>query len=131
VQREDAEQALSLARGRLDCERERGTPRGEIDDLTEWFLDTMADPDRSHLLLSRPFIAQFEAMNGDARAWASWARDEVARLDQESRQVLEAELARPGAPKGSTKPRWRANAAVYTPSHSLKSKVLARWNDQV
>jgi len=131
VRREDAEQALSLAGARLDYERGRGTPSGEIDDLTEWFLETMADPDRSRLMLSRSFIAQFEAMNGDARAWAGWARDEVARLDQESRQLLEAELARPGAPKGSGKPRWRANAAVYTPSHSLKAKVLGRWNDQV
>ena len=38
VRREDAEQALSLARARLDYERERGTPSAEIDDLTEWFL---------------------------------------------------------------------------------------------
>jgi AbiV family abortive infection protein len=130
VQWEDAEQALSLARARLDYERERGIPSGEIDDLSEWFLDTMADPDQSRLLLSRPFIAQFEAMNGAARAWVGWARNEVARLDQEGRQLLEAELARPRASKGSEKPRWRANAVVYTPSHSLKAKVLARWNDQ-
>jgi AbiV family abortive infection protein len=131
VRPEDAEQALSLARARLAYERQRGTPTGEIDDLTEWFLDTMADPDRSRLLLSRPFIAQFEAMNGDARAWAGWARDEAARLDRESRQLLEAELARPGATKRSAKPRWRANARVYTPSHSLRSKVLKRWNNQI
>jgi hypothetical protein len=81
--------------------------------------------------LSKPFIARFEAMNGDTRAWVGWARDEVARLDRESRELLEAELARPGAPKGSTKPRWRANAVVYTPSHSLRSRVLARWNERI
>jgi AbiV family abortive infection protein len=44
VPREDAEQALSLARVRLDYERERRTPSGEIDDLTVWFLDTMGIP---------------------------------------------------------------------------------------
>jgi AbiV family abortive infection protein len=131
VRPEDAAQALSLARGRLEYEREKGTPSGEIDDLTKWFLDTMADPDRSRLLLSKPFIAQFEGMNGDARAWVSWARDEVERLDRDNREVLEAELARPGAPKGSARPRWRANATIYTPSHSLRSQVLARWNDQI
>ncbi len=131
VQREDAEQSLSLARARLDYERARGTPSGEIDDLTKWFLDTMDEPDQSRVLLSKPFIAQFEAMNSDARAWAAWAREEFARLDGESREMLEAELSRPGAPSGSAKPRWRANATVYTPSHSLRSKVLARWNDQI
>jgi len=131
VQRKDAEHTLSLARARLDYERARGTPSGEIDDLTKWFLDTMADPDLSRVLLSNPFIVQFEAMNSDARTWTGWAREELARLERESREVLEAELARPGAPKGSAKPRWRANAAVYTPSHSLRSKALARWNDQI
>jgi AbiV family abortive infection protein len=122
VRPKDAEQVLSLARARLNYERECGTPSGEIDDLTEWFLDTMADPDQSRLVLSRPFIAQFEAMKGDARAWASWARNEVARLDRESRQLLEIELARPGAPAADAKPRWRANAVVYTPSHSLSGR---------
>jgi hypothetical protein len=58
VQRKDAEQALSLARARLDYERACATPSGEIDDLTKWFLDTMADPDWSRVLLSKPFIAQ-------------------------------------------------------------------------
>jgi len=130
VRQEDAEQALSLARTRLDHVRQQGIPSGEIDDLTGWFLDTMTDPDQSRVLLSKPFIAQYEAMKGDVPAWASWAREEVARLDQESRQTLEAELARPGAPEGSAKPRWRANTIVYTPSHALRSKVLARWNEK-
>jgi hypothetical protein len=91
----------------------------------------MADADRSRLLLSRPFIAQYEAMSGDTRAWIEWARKEVARLDQEAQQLLDAELARPGVPGASAKPRWRANAVVYTPSHSLRSRVLARWNNQI
>jgi AbiV family abortive infection protein len=128
---EDAEHVLSMARVRLDYELKRGTPSGKVDDLTKWFLDSMADPNQSRLLLSQPFRARFEAMNCDARAWAQWARGEVARLDQEARETLQAELARPGAPKEAAKPRWRANASVYTPSHSLRSKVLARWNERI
>jgi AbiV family abortive infection protein len=114
VRPEDAQQALSLARTRLDYERGEGTPSGEVDDLTDWFLKTMADPDRSRLLLSAPFTRQYEAMEGDTRAWIGWACDEIARIDREDRQTLETELARPAAPKGSAKPRWRANAVVHT-----------------
>ena len=131
VQAEDAEQALSLARLRLNHERKRGTPNGEVDDLTKWLLDTMVDPDQSRHLLSDPFRKKYEALNCDARAWATWARDEFARLDQEARETLQAELARPGASRESAKPRWRANASVYTPSHSLRPKVLARWNERI
>jgi AbiV family abortive infection protein len=130
VRQHDAEQALALARTRLGYERSRGTSSGEVDDLTRWFLDTMADPDTSRLLLSKSFVSRYEAMNGDARAWAGWARDEIARLAREDRELLEAQLARPGASTGKAKPRWRANATVYTPSHSLRSKVLARWNEK-
>jgi AbiV family abortive infection protein len=131
VPAEYAHEALKLARARLEMEHTRGTPTGEVDELTEWFLDTMEDPDRSQQLLSKPFTARFEELQGDARAWAAWSRDEFARLDKESRELLEADLSRPAAPTGATKPRWRANAIVYTPSHSLRPKVLAKWNDKL
>ncbi len=131
VQPEDASEALALARARLDYELCRGTPTGEIDEVAKWFLDSMADPNRSKQLLSKEFIAQFETMKGDTHAWVNWAHDEMTRLDQERRQLLEAELKRSGAPKNSAKPRWRANATIYTPSHSLRPKVLARWNKQI
>ncbi|MER8689376.1 AbiV family abortive infection protein [Mesorhizobium sp. M1136] len=126
---QDANQALSLARKRLEHERQRGTPTGEFDELVAWLLDTMADP--ASPLLSKPFLDQYEALDGDARAWATWAGREIARLNTENRQILEAELARPGTSLESAKLRWRANATVYTPSHSLRPKVLARWNDQI
>jgi len=131
VQPEDAARALSMARARLDYERQSGTPTGEVDDLTKWFIETMADPNQSRQLMSVPFPAQYEAMNRNVRAWIAWARDEIDRLDQEAHQTLESELARPGAPKESAKPRWRANALVFSPSHSIKPKVLACWNDQI
>jgi AbiV family abortive infection protein len=51
VGRDDAEQLLSLARSRLAYERSAIDIRPEPDDLTRWFLDTAADPDKSRLLL--------------------------------------------------------------------------------
>lgn len=127
----DAEQIMSLARARLEYERNRTIQDGEFDELTVWFLDSMSDTDRSRLLLSKAFVAQYEVLDGDARAWACWARDEVARRDLENRQILEAELARPGVNKEEAKLRWRANAVVFTPSHSLRPKSLAHWNSQI
>ncbi|WP_315729051.1 AbiV family abortive infection protein [Bradyrhizobium sp. SZCCHNS2015] len=131
VTHEDAEKILDLARARLETERTIGAPTLEPDELTEWFIDSMADPDRSSILLSAPFRAQYETLNGDARAWANWARNEIAKLDMEAQQLLEAELARPAAPMSSAKQKWRAKSAVYTPSHSLRAKVLAKWNEHI
>lgn len=129
VTKADAEQALSLADARLAYERTRGPVSGDIDGLARWFLDTVADQHGARLLLSNPFVAKYEALNGDARAWASWARDEIKRQEQENLDLLNAQLARPGAPKGLSKPRWRGKTTVYTPSHSLRAKILARWNN--
>lgn len=131
VRRKDAKNALDLAKARVEYEQASGTPSGRVDELTEWFLETMSDPERSRVLLSKPFIAQYELLDGDARAWTAWARDEVERQARESRELLAAELAKPGAPKESAVPRWRANAVVYTPSHSIRPKVLSLWNEKI
>lgn len=131
VSREDAVQALTLAQTRLEYERTIGIQGGPIDELAEWFLDAMGDPELSKLLLSRTFRNRFEALGADARAWASWARQEIGRIEQENRQILEAELARPAAPIGRSKPRWRANVTIYSASHSLRPKILGVWNEHI
>jgi AbiV family abortive infection protein len=131
VQAEDAQNALGLARARLEQERARGIPTGEVDELTTWFLDAMADPERSRIMLSRPFIAKYEELNGEPREWVRWVRKEIDRLDGELRALAEEELKRPAAGIGAAKPRWRANMTVYTPSHSLRAGVLTRWNKQL
>jgi AbiV family abortive infection protein len=132
---EDARQVLALARERLQHEssiKELSTQDNpEADELTHWFLEAMEDPERQPTVLSKSSLAQYEALGGDARAWVRWVRDEVGRLESEAQKLMEAELARPGAPINSAKPRWRANATVYTPSHSLRAKVLAKWNDRI
>jgi AbiV family abortive infection protein len=130
VQHEDADQALALARARLNLERSRGVPTGEVDDITRWFLDGLDDANLRQILFSKSFIARYEEMGGDVRSWAAWAKEEIGRVDDENRKLLAAELAAPGTSHGQAKPRWRASTTVYTPSHSLRPKVLARWNEQ-
>lgn len=122
---------LNVARSRLKLEEAHGLPSGEPDDLLKWFLDTMASDDRSKkYLLSKGFTDKYE-MGADARAWASWAREEIDKIEREGAEILQAELARKAAPDGEHKPRWRAKATVYTPSHSIKSKILNLWNDKL
>jgi hypothetical protein len=76
-------------------------PSGEVDELTEWFLDTMADPERSRLMLSPPFIAKYEELSANPREWARWVREEMERGDRELRALAEEELKRPAAAKGA------------------------------
>ena len=55
---------MDLARARLDHERLMECT-GEVDELTEWFLDTMADPELLSDLVEPAFIAKYEELNGE------------------------------------------------------------------
>ena len=125
-----AAEALGLARARLDYELARVAQQGEADELTEWFLDAMSDPELSRMILSPLNIAKYNELGDRPREWLQWVREEMARSDQELRALAEAELKRPAAAKGEEKPRWRANLTIYTPSHSLRAKALTRWNER-
>jgi hypothetical protein len=135
VTAEDARLVLSLARDRLELENAvRGLSaqdHPEISELTQWFFDAMDDPQRVAFLLGKASAEKYEELKGDAGAWVSWARAEIARLDAEAEKLTQIELARPGAGPQSAKPRWRANATVFTSSHSLRPKALAKWNDRI
>jgi AbiV family abortive infection protein len=127
----EASATLSLAQTRLELEESRGVPDGTHNDLMEWFLDTMADDQRRQQLLSRPFVARYEEFGGDVRSWIKWAREEFVRREREVKELLQAELARGVVARSKSKPRWQAMLTVYTPSHSLRPKVLKRWNERI
>lgn len=131
VSKEQALSILELARSRLAYERNLVGPELAIDEVTEWFLDAVSDPETSRQLFSRPFLEKYEALDGDVREWARWARAEFDRIDAEIRETMVRELARAPANAGDAKPRWRANATIYSPSHALRSKTLAHWNAQM
>lgn len=131
---EDAEQALALAHARLNLERATGTPDPNAyltNEQLRWFLDTMGDQDSARQLLSKDFVDQYQSLGGDAAAWISWARAEIARRVEEDVALLESEMAKPGAEIDTAKPKWRAKATIHTPSHSIRAKVLQRWNSKI
>ncbi|NRB17624.1 MAG: AbiV family abortive infection protein [Rhodobacteraceae bacterium] len=134
VSLEEAKQAFDMAVTRLDYERSRGTPDPEAhdtDDLLNWFLTTVDDPAQSRQLFSKSFIDRYHELGKDARDWITWAREEVLRREAEAQAFLDAELAKPSVSVDHAKPKWRTKITVYTPSHSLRKKVLNRWNSKM
>lgn len=128
---EDATSLLALARSRLALDEASGGPSGEVDDTLKWYLATIDDPAASKRLFSKPFLDKYAELDGDTRAWAQWASAEFDRLDAESATILEAELTRPVSSAKGGKPRWQGQSVIYTPSHSIRPKVLNYWNDRI
>ncbi len=127
-----AESVVNMARARLSMEAATGTPdlSAPNDDL-KWFLDTVNSEIGSKRIFSLPFIDKYQELGGDTRAWAVWARSEFEKIAEDEKAHMQRELARlPSAPHAS-KPKWAIKIRVYTPSHSIRPKVLTFWNNQV
>jgi len=134
VSKEAAANILKLASSRLELERLRepaDPERARNDELLRWFLDIVSDEFQMRHLFSPSFIDQYHTMGNDARAWLGWAREEFIRLDNEAQEAMKIELSRPAAAREKAKPRWRLNATIFTPSHSLRAKTLHRWNESL
>lgn len=132
VRNEHLTSVLNLARARL--EQENATEGPILDQPNEdlvWFLDTMSDEQGTKRILSKPFIDKHEELNGDTRAWVAWARNEFEKIAAEEQALVRRELARlPSTPENS-KPKWGIKIRLYTPSHSIRPKVLNYWNKRM
>jgi AbiV family abortive infection protein len=127
----DAMSVLRLARTRLELAQLAGNPSGETDELLEWFLETVDDPEKTKRLFSKSFLDKYAAFGGDTRAWTNWAKEECDRIALESSTFLAQKLSKGGGPVETDKPRWQAQSVIYTPSHSLRPKILNYWNDRI
>jgi hypothetical protein len=132
VRIDQATSILNMARARLDMENATGVlaPGAPNDDL-RWFLDTMNDEIGIKRIFSKPFIEKYQELGGDARAWVVWARSEFDKIAAEEKAHLQRELARVPSAPGNSKPKWAIKIRLYTPSHSIRPKVLTFWNKQI
>ena len=132
VSAEHAVSVLNLARACLEMEKAtEGPVIDEPNDDLRWYLDTVSDEQGKRRIFSKPFIDKHEELGGDTRAWAAWAREEFERIAADEQEHLQKELARvPGAP-GDSKPKWVIKIRLYTPSHSIRPKVLNFWNKRM
>ena len=133
VRIDHATSILNLARARLDVEDAIGSP--VIDDANEdlkWFLDTINTEQGTARIFSKPFIGKYEEFKGDARAWIVWARKEFEKIAAEEQAHLRKELARlPASASQNGKHKWTVKVRLYTPSHSIRPKVLNFWNQHI
>lgn len=127
-----AESAVNMARARLSMEIATGTPdlSAQNDDL-KWFLDTVNSEIGSKRIFSQQFIDKYQELGGDTPAWVVWARSEFEKIEKDETAHIQRELARlPSEPRAS-KPKWVIKVRLFTPSHSVRPKVLTFWNKQV
>ncbi len=68
----------------------------------------------------------------DARAWATWLKEQFDTADAESRVSVEAELSRSrNLPTAGNKDKWKLRIRVISASHSVRGKNLTKWNKSI
>jgi AbiV family abortive infection protein len=123
---------LAVAKQNLQYVLARDSPDVEApNELMQWFWDVIADADMQRRLFSAPFIAKYTELNGDARAWIQWAKDEFEKIKQQEQALLAAELSRVVEEGAPHKKRWRVKMRVFCISHSIRANVLSAWNDGI
>lgn len=130
VSTEHAQVLIELAEARLGLEKaeELREPTVEGREMAKWFMQVAKQEEYAPLIFGRRSIDKLNEVR-DARAWITWLQQEFEQNERASRESLERELAR-AEPSETERfePKWRLRFRFFTPSHSLRQSVLARFN---
>lgn len=128
-----ARQALSiidLADAHLEYEADRViTNLPECDELLTWFWKTVGKKGGSARLFSGPFIDKLEEFGDDVRAWVEWAKQEIDKIHEAEKQILQAELSRVPSGADNSKERWIIKIRLVSLWHTFQQKILNFWNE--
>lgn len=122
---EQCSNLIDLATTRLGmagAERLRDQVPDEEIELHSWFLRVTEDTEKRRMVFSGSSMAKLAELK-DAKAWASWLKEQFDQADAESRAAIEEELRRSrNLPTEGNKDKWRFRIRVISASHSLAGK---------
>ena len=132
VEDEEADCIVRLAESRLNIEKERGIP--DTSDKTRladfhWFHNASDDPEKRRFIFSNVSWDKLVEL-GDVYEWIKWIRQEFTKAEEEAREILRREIEKGtiGEAEGD-EPKWKVKFRIYSASHSIRPKVLNKWNE--
>lgn len=131
VPTEDVDAMIAL--GEYRSEREKRSLFQEMNEEDahdlEWFAGAADDPKLAGVIFGATSFDHLKAVAGNVRQWMRWLRSEITRLDEQNQQLAEEELKRVLPPESEgLEPKWSFRVRWYTPSHTIRGKVLGGWN---
>lgn len=131
---EECDRLINLATARLgmaENEKRRTDIAADEIELQTWFLAAAEDPEKARLIFSKSALTKLGELK-DAKAWASWLKEQFDTADAAARAAVEAELKRShDLPGKGTKNKWKIRVRILGASHSIRPKALSAWNRQV
>lgn len=131
---DECENLIQLAEARLEMaesEKPRGQPSDEDVQLQSWFLAEATHPERRGQIFSSSSMEKLAELK-NARAWIGWLKSEFDRAMAEGLDLVNKEIARSkNLPAISERAKWKLRIRIFSASHTIRPKVLRRWNEQV
>ena len=132
IEEEEADNLVRLAESRLSLEKEydiSDTPdESRLEDFN-WFYSASDNPEIRRLILNNASLEKLADI-GSVREWIKWLREEFAKSDEESREILRQEMEKGmvGEIEGD-EPKWKVKFRIYSASHSIRPKAVNKWNE--
>lgn len=128
ISSEETESLLRFVGACIELERPSSDksasgPTEEDRKRQEWFFEATEDPERRRLIMGGSSMRKLKEL-GSVPEWVKWLRKTFEDNETESRAALERELQRKPDPEDRRKPKWRVTIRLFTPSHSIRQKVL-------
>lgn len=132
VEDEEADSVMKLAESRINIEKVHDIPH--IPDQTRledfhWFHTAADDPEKRRLIFGNASWDKLVEF-GDVHEWIKWIRQEFTKAEEESEEILRREMEKGtvGEAEGD-EPKWKVKFCIYSASHSIRPKVLNKWNE--
>jgi AbiV family abortive infection protein len=128
--RTEAASLVGAANVRLDVENSLDLPQSDspMEENIKWFIIATENPEQRSLLFSQYSYDRLVKL-GDTDKWIAWLREEDQRLQQETQDAFEKEMARE-IPMlvGFGEPKWKVKLRLRSDSHSIRNVFFTRWN---
>jgi AbiV family abortive infection protein len=134
VSNQDVDTIISLAESRLGMEQQSkyGEPDEQAATDMEWFTEAAQKDIVKRFIWTKHSFDKLAEFERDVKKWIRWIREEFENWEQESKELLQAELQRsqPGTAE-EMKPKWKIKIRLRSDSHTFKPRHLASWNKKV
>jgi AbiV family abortive infection protein len=131
IKTSEAENLINLTYARIQISKSHKFEKisHEKEDVLSWFLEATGDKEKRKLILGPKSLKKLVEI-GNVSDWVKWLKDEFDKAEEEARAQMERELKRTNPAKNqSMDEKWRIKIRLFSNSHSIRPKVLHKWNE--
>lgn len=120
---------IATARLKMEEHHKLGNIKKKYLPILNWFISATSDQEKRKLIFGSKSMEKLSNI-GNTTDWISWLKKEFDKADDEAKIAVNQELQRvPPCNVNKYKDKWKIKIRLFTNSHSIRPKVLNKWNE--